>query len=112
VLPHIRQVKHGGAPENWKSSNTPNPTVVASGGSVSPSAYLSGGSFIRTFDGVERRYTIAEIKKLSGFPDDFALLGDFEQQWERMGRAVPPVMMLAVAAAIQQEVLDVIKRRS
>lgn len=104
VLPHVVSVKHSGRPNNWRPSSTPNPTIVASGGSVSPTAYLSGGTFVRTAEG-ERRYTIDEVKLLSGFPADFAVSGTFEQQWERIGRAVPPVMMAHVANTILREIL-------
>ena len=40
-----------------------------------------------------RKLTLAELRRLSGFPDDFTLTGTYEQRWERIGRAVPPVMM-------------------
>jgi DNA (cytosine-5)-methyltransferase 1 len=54
----------------------------------------------------EPRYpTIPELKRISGFPDDFVLTGSFQQQWERIGRAVPPVMMFHVAATIRDQVL-------
>lgn len=106
ALPYIAMIKHGGSKNNWRDSGSPNPTIVASGGSISTSAYLSGGSFIRTRAGDERRYSIEEIKVLSGFPADFILKGTFEQQWERIGRAVPPLMMRAVAHTIAEEVLN------
>lgn len=51
----------------------------------------------------QRKFSIGELKRLSGFPDDFILQGTFSQQWERLGRAVPPVMMAAVAATIRDE---------
>ena len=38
-------------------------------------------------------------------PDDFILTGTFAQQWERLGRAVSPPMMAAVAAHIRDHVL-------
>jgi len=54
----------------------------------------------------EPRYpTIPELKRLSGFPDDFLLSGTFKQQWERIGRAVPPVMMFHIASTIRDQVL-------
>jgi DNA (cytosine-5)-methyltransferase 1 len=49
--------------------------------------------------------TIAELKRICAFPDDFQLSGTFAQQWERLGRAVPPVMMSHIAATIRDEVL-------
>jgi DNA (cytosine-5)-methyltransferase 1 len=51
-----------------------------------------------------RKFTIPEIKRLCGFPDDFILTGSFAQQWERCGRSVPPVMMFHVARTLRDEV--------
>lgn len=53
-----------------------------------------------------RKFTIAELKRICGFPDDFILTGSYAQQWERMGRAVPPVMMAHIAATIRDEILS------
>lgn len=54
----------------------------------------------------DRRFTIEEVKRIMSIPDDFILTGDYGQQWERLGRMVPPVMMMNVAKTIQKEVLD------
>lgn len=48
-----------------------------------------------------RRFTLAELRRICAFPDDFTLTGSYEQRWERLGRAVPPVMMAHLAAAIR-----------
>ena len=53
---------------------------------------------------VPRSFSIAEIKRASSFPDDFQLTGNFSDQWERVGRAVPPAMMKAVAETIAKEI--------
>lgn len=52
-----------------------------------------------------RKFTIAELRRICGFPDDFILTGTFSQQWERLGRAVPPPMMRAVAETVRDELL-------
>lgn len=52
-----------------------------------------------------RSFSIAELKRICAFPDDFQLTGTYSQQWERLGRAVPPVMMSHIAATIRDEVL-------
>lgn len=57
----------------------------------------------------KRKFTIAELKRICGFPDDFILSGTYAQQWERCGRAVPPVMMSHIAAAVRDEILAKIK---
>lgn len=54
----------------------------------------------------KRKFTIAELKRICAFPDDFILTGSYAQQWERLGRAVPPVMMRAVAETIRDQILS------
>jgi DNA (cytosine-5)-methyltransferase 1 len=53
----------------------------------------------------KRKFSIAELKRICGFPDDFILTGTYAQQWERCGRSVPPVMMSHIAATIRDEIL-------
>lgn len=54
----------------------------------------------------KRKFSIAELKRICAFPDDFVLTGTYAQQWERLGRAVPPIMMKMVAQTIREQVLD------
>ncbi len=55
---------------------------------------------------VERRkFTIAELRRICAFPDDFVLVGSYAQQWARLGNAVPPVMMRHISAAVCDGVL-------
>ena len=56
-----------------------------------------------------RKFTIEELKRVCAFPDDFELTGTYAQQWERLGRAVPPLMMRAVAEQVRAvlEAIDV-----
>jgi len=53
----------------------------------------------------DRRLTIAELKRVASFPDDFILTGTYEQKWERIGRAVPPLLMYHIAKVVK-ELLD------
>lgn len=53
----------------------------------------------------KRKFSIAELRRICAFPDDFIFTGTYAQQWERMGRAVPPVMMYHIAKTIRDEVL-------
>jgi len=54
----------------------------------------------------ECRYlTIPELKRIQSLPDDFILTGTFSEQWERIGRMVPPLMMKAVAENIYERIL-------
>ncbi|WP_327385053.1 DNA cytosine methyltransferase [Streptomyces sp. NBC_01207] len=52
-----------------------------------------------------RKLTLRELRAIGGFPDDFALTGTYAQRWERIGRAVPPVMMGHIAGAVRDQVL-------
>lgn len=56
----------------------------------------------------KRKFTIAELKRICAFPDDFILKGTYSQQWERLGNSVPPVMMAAIAREIKQGILDLV----
>lgn len=74
-------------------ANSPLPTVTALGGS-------NPGVASVTHPSVPRKFSIPELKRLSGFPADFTLTGSFSQRWERIGRSVPPLMMRTVADQI------------
>lgn len=70
----------------------PCPTITQTAGSLSAAGV--------THFAEPRKFTTAELKRLAGFPDDFHLPGSYRQQAERIGRAVPPPMMRAVATAV------------
>jgi DNA (cytosine-5)-methyltransferase 1 len=78
--------------------DSPSPTICASHG--------SRGIASITHPTERRKFSIAELKRIGGFPDDFILAGTYAQQWERIGRAVPPVMMSHIAAAIRDQILS------
>lgn len=78
-------------------ADEPAPTITAAGGTGS----IAGV----THPTEKRKFTIAELRRICGFPDDFILTGTYAQQWERLGRAVPPVMMSHVAAAVRDQIL-------
>lgn len=54
-----------------------------------------------------RKFSILELKRICSFPDDFRLAGTYARQWERLGRAVPPLMMRAVAVRVRDALLRV-----
>lgn len=53
-----------------------------------------------------RKFSIREAKRISGLPDDFVLTGTFQERGERLGRLVPPPMMMQIAKTIQNEILE------
>lgn len=50
----------------------------------------------------KRKFSIAELKTVCGFPADFTLTGTFAQQWERLGRAVCPPVSKALAQTLTE----------
>jgi DNA (cytosine-5)-methyltransferase 1 len=85
------------------SPDRPSPTVTATGAAAGGGAPGSTASVTHPTE--RRKFTIAELRRICGFPDDFVLTGTYAQQWERLGRAVPPPMMRAVADTLRDEIL-------
>ncbi|MDX5370580.1 MAG: DNA cytosine methyltransferase [Alphaproteobacteria bacterium] len=54
-----------------------------------------------------RSLSIQEGLRIQSFPDDFKLTGSRRQRWERIGRAVPPLMMGHVAKTVAEKIFDV-----
>lgn len=80
----------------WKpvlrSADRAVPTITAS----------KGGLRIGLADGQSREFTIAEVKTLCSFPEDFALEGSYSTQHARLGNSVPPLLARAVALSIRE----------
>jgi DNA (cytosine-5)-methyltransferase 1 len=74
-------------------AGAPSPTVTAAGG-------MNSGIACVVHPTEKRKFSIAELKRICAFPDSFVLSGTYAQQWERLGRAVPPLMMFAVAVEV------------
>lgn len=54
----------------------------------------------------DRKFTIPELKRLTGLPDDFTLTGTLAQAAERICRMVPPPLTQAIAESIYERVLQ------
>lgn len=52
----------------------------------------------------KRKFTIPELKRICGFPDDFIFTGTFTEQWERLGNCVTPPLMASIAGNLRREV--------
>jgi DNA (cytosine-5)-methyltransferase 1 len=76
---------------------SPCPTVTLGAGALSCAGVVHPTE--------KRKFSIAELKRICAFPDDYILTGTYAQQWERCGRSVPPVMMYHIAATIRDEIL-------
>ena len=90
-----------GTPDSWFNISRapihgPSDAVLQSGGQGKNAA-------VGILHPTERRkFTIAELRRICSFPDDFKLTGSYAQQWERMGRAVPPIMAFWIASAVRE----------
>lgn len=103
------KLKPGGQSDKYfqlvrPNADEPSPTITASGGTTSLAAV--------THPTEKRKFSIAELRRICGFPDDFVLTGTYAQQWERLGRAVPPVMMSHIAATVRDQILIPAKERA
>ena len=78
------------------SFDKPSPAILAEAGRAAP--YLHPNN--------ERRLSIPEVLRLQSFPDDFKLTGVYVNDWERLGRSVPPLMSRAIAQTIREEILE------
>jgi len=78
--------------------DAPCPSICASHGNTSTAGV--------THPIEKRKFTIAELRRICGFPDDFILTGSYAQQWERLGNSVPPVMMSHIAATIRDQMME------
>ena len=100
-LPYVHQIK--GAKKRFMSAaSNPNPTITASDHSVTMTAEYSAGGWIETLDGEVRKYTIDELKVISGVPKDFRLHGTFNEQWERLGRIHSSLAVYHIAKKLKE----------
>jgi len=75
----------------------PCPAITVAQGS------LGAAGVVHPFE--KRRFTIPELRRICSFPDDFILTGTYAQKWERLGRAVPPLMMRQIAESVRKVLL-------
>jgi len=94
VLPHIQAFSPGQFQDRITPSTRPFCTVTK-----------TASAWVYDDNGLRRKPTIAELKVLSSFPPDFKLVGSFNQQWARIGNAVPPNLAKAIGLNICQRVL-------
>jgi DNA (cytosine-5)-methyltransferase 1 len=58
-----------------------------------------------------RQLTISEIKRLMSFPDDYYVGEKYVLKAERLGRAVAPLMMKAIADHVYKTILEPLKQQ-
>ncbi len=54
----------------------------------------------------DRKFTLPELKRLFGLPDDFILTGTVAQAAERICRMVPPALTEAIGKSVYERVLQ------
>lgn len=72
-----------------------------------PTVTRSGGTDLSLPDPdvKRRRFTMAELRRVCSFPDDYVMEGSYTRQWERLGNSIPPMMAYAIAATLRDTLL-------
>ncbi len=101
-LKAVRKAK-GFNGEEWVAPSEPYSTVGASPAAGCNINSNGGKIEVESAEGVvsRRKFSIAELKRICAFPDDFILTGSYSQQWARLGMSVPPVMMFWIARMVR-----------
>jgi DNA (cytosine-5)-methyltransferase 1 len=63
------------------------------------------GKYTGPFHWKNRHFTLEELKRLQGFPDDFTLVGSYNKVLEQIGNSVPPELGRVVAASVREQLL-------
>jgi DNA (cytosine-5)-methyltransferase 1 len=106
----------GGFVRNQDITDSPAPCVQIGGPSAICSTHFiveNGGpsdADTKTGRGIanteRRKFTIAELRRICSFPDDYVMQGSYAQQWARMGNSVPPLMAKAIGEAVRDALLS------
>lgn len=105
VCPQIKRIKFGRYHDNWQTSEQVAATVMQSDGRRKSNTAILSSYLVEDEEGNIRKYTIDELRKIHSIPPDYVLTGEFGDQWERIGRSVPPFMMKRIAETVRDEIL-------
>jgi DNA (cytosine-5)-methyltransferase 1 len=78
-------------------ADMPSPTLTANG------SKRSGAGLFHWAE--DRKFTIRELMRLQGLPEDYELTGTFDQKAERIGRMVAPKVMAEIANQVYDRIL-------
>ena len=97
IYPEWKKLRVGESSKRYFSlvkvrPDRPCPTITAT------AAQRGAAGVTHTYE--PRKFSIAEMRLLASFPSDFILAGTFEQQGERIGRSVPPLMAYHVGMSL------------
>ena len=68
------------------------------------------GKFTGPFHWDNRHFTIAELKRLQSFPDDYSIAGSFAKVMEQVGNSVPPKLAEVIAISVREQLLRPVRR--
>lgn len=64
------------------------------------------GKFAGPFHWKNRRFSVAELKRLQSFPDDYSFAGSYNTISEQIGNSVPPKLASYLGQAVMKQVFD------
>ena len=97
----LKKIKPGNSSEKYfslvkQSENRYSDTLTATAGNISAAS-------IAHWD--DRKFSVKEAIRIMSFPDDYYLGETYQNKIERLGRAVPPLMMKAIAEHVYETIL-------
>jgi DNA (cytosine-5)-methyltransferase 1 len=102
IYPEWQKLSPGGASDRYFSLVRPDPRGPCPTITASTSGICTAGV---AHHSEPRKYSVAELKRICSFPDDYELTGGYQQQVERLGRSVPPLMMRGLAEKLAEVLL-------
>ncbi len=70
------------------------------------------GKFTGPFHWKNRHFTVAELRRLQSFPDDYELVGSSGKVLEQIGNSVPPRLAFVIATSVREQLLEPRKRQT
>ena len=96
IYQELVKLEPGGQSDKYFQLVKADPQSVS--GCVTAKSGVSSAASVRHWD--NRAFTVREVKRIMSIPDDYILTGTYQQQVERLGRMVAPLVMKAVAERI------------
>jgi len=70
------------------------------------------GKFTGPFHWKNRHFTVAELKRLQSFPDEYELVGTYGKVVEQIGNSVPPRLAEIIAMTVKEQLLQPTKKQT
>ena len=70
------------------------------------------GKFTGPFHWKNRHFSVAELKRLQSFPDDYEIVGSFGKIVEQIGNSVPPRLAFVIASAVRDQLISPSKQQT